>query len=413
MSDSQSKCIVGFGKHASATDFTTSPVSFMHLLPERHTFTSPDTVRLRRAPSHPQNKGFAPLRGPIDMSQAYELEQILRGLSGNSGGAIDPELTTDVAQILDVAFGTDSVDPSGVVTTATGGTGASKILVVTEQARFPIGTVIMFTSSTGTFVRQVRARAASSGAGNLTLDRTFTGTVQSHNVIRCARWKADPAIYEHTHGGFFVEYDNERRLYLGGLCTARMDFSRGQYGKLITSWRFTDVQDIAEADPTFSEPTAGSALVRMNNKFWIGDDAYYSTDLSVDLGGSVVARSVDDSPHGVLGYLNFKGGDAARPKLSVKLLRGVNTGEVADSTGTLSRNKAQSWDKALGDAQSTLDVAFQVGGAAAAFGYGVMSAATITSAKDAVIDGYKMLELELEATGPTDTNLAPFEFHLG
>ena len=92
------------------------------------------------------------------------------------GAAIDPETTTEIGGELDVVFGTDSIDPAGAATTATsaGSVPSTATLGVTELARFPVGTVIMFEAPAATLhTRQVRARSGSSGAGTLTLDRTW------------------------------------------------------------------------------------------------------------------------------------------------------------------------------------------------------------------------------------------------
>lgn len=417
MSDLGSKVIIGFGPHANAQDLTSTP-AFVHQLPEKQGFFSPEFTKLERAPAHPQNKLFGPVRGPLDLKTAIQLEQIITGLSGNTGGAIASATTSEIGPILNTVFGTPAIDPAGAVTTATGGVGATKTLAVTEMARFPVGTVITFVTTVpvATYVRQVRARAGASGAGNLTLDRIYTGTVTNgQNVFRCARWVDDPSVYEHIHGAFFAEYDNDRRMYLGGMSRAQMQFTRGQYARLMTSWLFTDVQDIAETDPAFVEPVRGSAIMNANSAFFIGDVQYYATDLSVQLGGAVVPRQVDNGPHGILGYLVEKGESKPNTTLKVKLLRGVNAGETKDSgADPFTMNKAQGFDVNGGDPINTYDVAFHFSTAAGALCYGVGSVAAMKSAKEVIVDGYKMIDLEIEFESPSAASLLfPFEFHLG
>lgn len=414
MSDQDSRLVLSFGKHASAVDFSATPGTLVHLLPEKWGFHSPSRVNLARSPAHPQNRLFPGLAGPIDMSKAHELEVILRGLSGNTGAAIDPETTNDTARLLDVVMGTDSIDPAGAVTTATGGTPASRILGVTEQAGFPVGIVVMFQAPAGTFhVRQVRARAGASGAGNLTLDRVWTGAVATSNVIRFARWRDDPAVHEHIHGFFRAEWTNDRRDYRGGMSRATFDFTVGQYARLMTSWMFTDVADAAELAPTFTEQTTGSGLVNVNNSFFIGDAAFYATDLKIELGGSMGARGASSGPQGVQGYRVTKGAGAPKTRYSVKLQRGVSAGEIADSTGTPSMNSLQAWDKALGDSYATFDIAAQVGTVAGACGYFPAQAASCVKCEVVIVDGYKHLDVEFECNSPSDVLLSPFEAHLG
>ncbi len=411
MSDLDSSLVLSFGKAADTTDFATMP-ALVHLLPEKWGFRPPSRIPLARDPAHPLNKRFSPLAGPLDMSKAHELELIIRGLSGNTGATIDPETTNDIAKMLDVIFGTDSIDPAGAVTTATGGTGATPNLVVTSGTNIPDGMVIMFQAPLGTFhVRQVRSGG---GTGTLVLDRTYSGTVESGtNVIRFARWKDDPAVHEHKHGFFRAEWANDRRDYKGGMSRATFDFSVGQYARLITSWMFSDIADAAEANPSFSEQTTGSALVNVANTFWIGSTAFYATDLKIELGGSVNARRASSGPQGIQGYIVPKGATAPKTRYMVKLHRGVNSGEIADSTGTPSVNSLQAWDKALGDSYAAFDIAAQVGTVAGACGYFPAQAASCVKCDEVVQDGYKCLDVEFECNGPTSTTFAPFEAHLG
>jgi hypothetical protein len=421
MSDLLSRAIVGFAKHASAQDFTVTPGAFAHLLPQSQGFLSPEYLKLSRPVAHPQNKLYVPVRGPLDLKQAIPLENIITGLSGNNGGAIASATTSEIGSILDVVFGTAATDPAGAATTATGGVGASKTLAVTEMGRFPVGTVIAFvtTAPVQTVIRQVRARAGGAGAGNLTLDRIYTGTVTNgQTVLRAARWVDDPGVYEHIHAAFFAEYDNDRRLYLGGMSRGELTFPRGAKAMLKTSWRFTDVQDVAETDPAFVDPTRGSAVMNSNSFLMIGDVAYTFTDVSFGLSGSIEERAADNGPHGVYGYTVQKGEEKPRAQLHVKILRGTNTLEVKDSgADPFTLNKAQAYDVNAGDPLNVYDIAFglgQVSGAAMAGGgcYGVLPAAYLASAKETPFSGYKMIDAVFEASTPSAAGIFPFEFHL-
>lgn len=413
-----SKQIVMFAKHASTTDVTAVPGSFMHLRPERCTLGRPQMQKLPRIAMHPQNANAAPLRGPLDLSGTYEVAQILKGLSGNTGAAIDPETTSDTGGILDVAAGTDSIDPAGAATTVTnaGSDGATKQLVVAEMARAPVGTVVMFQAPAGTFhVRQVRARAGASGAGALTLDRPWTGAVADGTaLIRAARYKFDPAVFEHTHGAFkLMRSTDDGDIYLGGMCKAQLDLSRGRFVELITTWRFSDVQRATGAVPSFTAPTVGNGIVRVNNALWIGDDPYYVTDLKVDCGGDVEDFPVDSAPHGVQGYSVHKGGERTKPSATCTIFRGSNSGEVPEAGSDLDVQGAQAWDINAGEVLGSHDVAFQAGAVAGAFCYGVLPGAAITDAVETTVNGRRALTIKIEGFEPTDSNLAPFELHIG
>ena len=424
MTIQDSAFVLSFGKHSSITDVSSTP-TLTHLLPERHGFMGADYGRLQPAPLNPANKRFPARRGVIDVTKGMALEQIIRGLYGNSGGAIDPETTSEVGAILDVVFGTDSIDPAGASTTVltSGSVPATATLAVTELARFPIGTVVMFQAPALTYhVRQVRARSGASGSGTLTLDRIWSGTVaDATTAIRCARWVDDPSVHQHVHAYFRGEWQNgdagdPARTFLGCMSRATLEFGVGQHAKLMTSWQATNIADAAAADPTFTEPSAGGSVVNTNNSFWIGDTAYYATDQRIDLGGSVSAFRANSGPHGVQGYKVMKGGEAPRTRMSVTLALGVNSGEVNETL----LNTLQGYGLNAGSEFVPLDVAFQAGGAAGAFCYCVMPGAVVVEADDSVVvDGRRHVRLTLEASDPENAgvtggaSLYPFEFHLG
>lgn len=415
MSDLQSALYLKAGGHSSATDFSGTP-TLVDLLPEKFDgFGSPDTIKLPRNPAHPQNKRFPALRGPIDVSKPIPLEFIVRGLSGNTGAAIAAATTNDLegAGILAAIFGAAAVDPASAVAASTAGAGGAATLTVDEQAGFPPGIGVLIPTSTGTFARQVVSRAASSGAGDLTLDRVVTGTLTTGNVVRFARWFVDPSVHEHTHVYLRAEWQNFRRDFKGCMSLGQLDFSVGQFARLITSWLPTDVADTAEANPTFSEQTTGGALVNVNNAFWIGDTAFYATDIKVDLGGSLVARRANSGPQGVQGYIIEKGAGTNKAKIMCKLQRGTNSGEVADSTGTPSVNDLQGYGLGLGDALDGLDVAFQVGTVAGSVGYIRAPNASVVSCADVVVDGFQQLDVTFECDTPSSSTFHPLEFLLG
>jgi hypothetical protein len=425
MSVLTTRCLVRAGKHASAADFLTEPASYVqagggaHLLLESNPFASPERLKFRRGPDHPQNVGFQPFFGPIDVSKEYVCPIVLRGLSENTGGAIDPATTTDATPFLDCSFGTDSIDPAGAATTSTGGGSNTKTVGVTEQARFPVGTVIGVTTDQGLEVVQVRARAGSSGAGNLTVDRNVVGAVTNlATVLRFARWKDDPNVFEHTHLGLDVEWPGvtgtsaERRLFLGGMGKWKIKLKGGRYATLELGLKFTKISAETPTATAYVAPTAGSALVRANNKVWINDESFIALEGEIEEGGECVARDADDGPSNIYGFTKNKGGDGARTKLNIKFYRGASTGEVPESTGTFTARVAQGLSANVGDPMSTFNVGIQVGGAAGALGFGIMHSAALTRCEEIVIGGKRGFDCDFEAFGAV-TDLAPFEWHMG
>lgn len=415
MSDLQSALYLKAGAHSSTTDFSGTP-TLVDLLPEKFDgFGSPDTIKLARNPAHPLNKRFASNRGPLDLSKPIPLEFIVRGLNGNTGAAIVSSTTNDLygAGIWQAIFGSSPTDPSGAVAASTSGAGGTASLTVAEMSGFPPGIGVLVPTSAGNFVRQVISRAGSSGAGALTLDRTVTGTLTTGNVVRLNRNVWDPSIHEHTHVYLRAEWENFRRDFKGCMSLGQIDFSVGQFAKLMTSWMFTDAADIAEANPTFSEQTTGGPLVNVNNTFSIGNSTFYATDLKVDLGGQMVARRANSGPQGVQGYIIEKGAGTKKPTITCKLQRGVNSNEVADSTGTPSVNSLQAYGLNLGDALADLDVSFQVGTVAGSLGYVRASTAHCVKCTDVVVDGFQQLDVTFECDTPSSATFYPLEMLLG
>lgn len=424
MSVDNRKCLVRVGKHASTSDWLTEPASYVqagggaHLRPTRHSFSISDAMKLARPVDDPLNVGVPPFRGPVNIGGSYELDISLKGLNGNNGGAIDPATTTDATPFLDCLFGTDSDDPAGAAATAVnaGSDGSTKTLAVSETARFTIGRVIRFEAPAGTYhVRQVRARSASSGPGTVTVDRIWTGAVaDATTIIRFARWKDDPAVVEHTHLGFDVEWTGAARAkFLGAMGMWTIDLQSGRDAMLkVSGLRCTKIELAAPASTAFSAPTTGGAVVRSNNQLWIGDEAFYAHGITIVEGGVMSPRPADDGPSNVLGYTKHKGGDSGRTKLNAKFFRGALSGEIADDSGTFSARIAQGHSLNLGDVMGTWDLAVQAGSAAGALFYGVMREAVITRIEEGVFENKRGLDIDFEATG-YDADLAPFEAHLG
>lgn len=424
MSFQSKQRVITFGKHGSTTDLTSTPGSLIRLMPEVEGFRSPSRVMLARNPVRSDSARRPPFAGPKDVSKTYALEQIIRGVSGNTGAAFDVETTTEIGKILDVIFGADSVDPANAVTTATGGTPASKLLGVNARDDIPNGMAVMFQGPAGTYhIRRVVSGGGAAGAGNLTVDRIWTGAVAAgQNIIRSASWVLNPAVHMHTHGFFRAETtdgsDEGRRDYVGCMSLAQMRFDVGQYGRLITSWRANDVADNSEENPSVTDATAGNAIVNAASFFFLGDEVYMAKDIVIDLGGTLEAREANNGPNGVQGYAALRGPDHPPAKLSLKAYRGsggATFGEIGDSSGNVNINKLQAWDKSAGEEPTIWDVAIQAGVRETRACYAHGPAAVCTKLEEITIGGLQGLDLEFEFFTPVASpyvGFAPLSFHL-
>lgn len=424
MPDIGSALYLKVGAHSSTSDFSATPAgsapnALVDMLPEKFDgFGSPSTRKLARNPSHPLNKRFPALRGPLDLSKAIPLEFIMRGLNGNTGAAITSTAKNDLiaSGILQALFGAAPIDPAGAAATASAGVGATPTLTVSEQARFPPGSLVTFTTDAQTlpFVRQVVSRAASSGSGDLTLDRAYTGTVTNGQTVgRGTRFFVDPSIHQHTHVFMRAEWENMRRDFKGGMSLGQFDYAVGEYGRLMSSWMFTDASDVAEANPTFSEQTVGDAVVNVNNQLWLGNTPIYSDSHKVNLGGTMSPQKVNAGPQGIMGFRVAKGGGTPKPTISFRAPRGTGTGELADSTGTPSVNDLQGYSVAIGVGMPAIDLAFQVGNALGALNYWRAPAASCSKCEDVNVDGYQWLDLEFECDGPSVSGFGSLELLIG
>ena len=401
MSDLTRKRVWTFGKHTGTQDFSATPGVLRQKMPlNAPVMLSPRRNTIARTAIRNDGKRVVPHEGVLPMgSMAFEFP--LTGLSGNTGAAITSATTNEIADLLDVCLGA-ATDPANAVTTATGGTGATPNLTVTAGTDIPNGMVVGFATDEGNFI--VRQVVSGGGTGTLVLDRTYTGTVTtSANVYRSSRWVVNPATFELAHGFWRGEADNRMREYMGCMGKVSLNLPVGDRATASFEFMATDIDDEAEANPSFTVPTTGSAVVTTANQFWIGSEAFMAIDLSVDFGGSVVARRAHSGPHGIQGYTVQRGGDNPLPVIRGKLYAGTNTtlGEVRDSTGTFRANYAQGYDKTAGEASTSWDVALQAGGIAGGIAYLRAPVGVFTRFEEIEIDGLDGYDFELSCFDPS------------
>jgi hypothetical protein len=364
-----------------------------------------------RNPVRSDGKHPVPVELVKDVSKTLGFEFILRGPSGNAGGAITSATATEVGDVLDTVLGA-ATDPSGAATTATGGTGATPNVTVASGTNVANGVVCAFLTDgvTAPIVRQVESGG---GTGTLVLDRTYTGTVTAGGVFyRGPRWSVAPATHELTHSFLRGEADNRMREFFGCMAALKIDLAVGQYARLMADFNYTDVQDAAEANPTFTGPTSGNAVVTSNNKLFIGNDQFMALDLAVDFGGAVKPRVANSGPHGVQGYTVERAGDNPLPKITGKMYLGTNStlGEVADSANTFRSNYAQGWDKSAGENSTSWDIALQAGNVIGGIAYFRARAGVFTGWEEISIDGKDGVQFEITCFDPSSG--APLDISL-
>jgi hypothetical protein len=337
------------------------------------------------------------------MLPAKQFEFALRGPAGNtSGGALVAATSCSVADILDTCLGT-AVEPAGAATTVSGGSGAGATLTVASGAGIPNGMAVGFFTNESP-LPIFRRVISGGGTGSLTFDRTYTGTPTVGGALyRSLNWAPDPAVHELTHLFARGEADNRLRNFYGGMGTVSLDFAVGQYARLVADMQFTDVDDSAEINPTFTEPTDGNAIVTLANRFYVGGDAFMAVDLACSFGGTVARRVANSGPNGFQGFTVARGGDNPLPKITGKLYAGTNTtlGEVADSVNTFRANYAQGWDRSPGQESVVWNVAFQAGNVFSGGAYVHAPAGVFTKFEETVIEGKDGYDFELDCYYPT------------
>jgi hypothetical protein len=408
MSDQSRIKLVTYGLHASTTDFSTAASTLLQIAPEKAEFRSPDRERLARNAMQADGRYVAPLAGRKKLEDAA-LETILTGMNGNTGGAVTALTACDMGPLLQSNFGTTWTNPSGAATTTTGTSDfAAGTLQVTLGTNIIDGMAILFPTSTGTFIREVASGGGSGASATLTFDRAFTGTVSAaQTIIRAPYLTVSTSTHMHTHLHFRVEGENQRRDFYGCAGTAKLMCAIGDYIRVASSWKVTDITDSAEANPSVSLATTGDAVPTINSTFWIGGTPYLARDLEIDFGGSVNPRTAHAGPQGVQGYVHLD----KLPKISGKLYRGTSSlGEIADSTGTPSVNSGQGWDKTPGQALPTFDIGIQFGTAAAGACYVRAPAAHFEKFEMSSTDGLETIDFELACDAPASGS--PLRFHL-
>ena len=401
MTDSSRHIHVKAAMQASTSDFTSSPTA---------------TVLLPRAlPASLFPRGRSPIErdlyavdgrehvhawGAKDVG-GIDLPLEFRGANSNSGGAVaDWEAKLEQGALLASLFGAVATATANAATTCSGTAGAT--LTVVDGTDIPNLAMILFTTSTGIFVRQV---VSGGGTTTLTLDRAASGTA-SGTVIRLGVYAMAPSVTHHRHLYVSAEGESWRRDYFG-LAPSRMVLRVPDTGlvEFDSSWMPTDWSDVAEANPSFSAPTAGNPIVNAGGAFYIGETMYVLKSAVVTMDNGVVMRggTASNAPNGVVG------GVCARKSMVIEgeLYVGNNDlslHEIEDDAGTPALGAVTGDADSASDVPTTYDVSLQLGTEAGACAYLRLPAAAFRgSVQDS--GGLPVVRFTARATGGTPAYL--------
>lgn len=388
---------VRYGIHASAGDFTTFPsVTALDHIGDGASLLPRSRVEVAADFAASDGRGYPFRWGGKDISPVI-LDFEFKGVSGNTGAAIpDFEAVTEQGKILQSFFGAVGTATVGAVTTCSGTAGAT--LTVVSGTNIPNDSIIMFTTTTGTFIRRV---ISGGGTVTLTLDRAASGTA-SGNVIRAGVYTAVPSRTAHAHLAVDVEGTTvggtawRQRFF--GLAPSMLDITFPDTGLVTAKATLnpTDWDQPAAASPAFASPTAGAPIAVAGYTF--GDAAIGDLDLAnavLKINNGVAMRATGSGPNGV------RGGVAA-DKREIVLEGEVFMGGSTPS-GQMNLANTQAWLGSLlsaGTIATTRALSLQVGTVAGA-AVGLFMPAAAVRATVINKGGLQMAKFTAKATGAT------------
>lgn len=412
MGDQSKKRVWTIGKHSGTQDFSSTPATLRQLMPlNAPVRLSPARRMLPRTAIRSDGKRPVPHVGIKDVGMTLPLEFILRGPSGSTGAAIVSATATELGDLFDTCLGA-AVDPAGAADTVTGGNGATPNLTVTSGAGTANGMVVGFLVD-GSAVPVIRQIVSGGGTGTLVLDRDFSGTPTNGGTLyRGPRWIVQPSVHELAHCYLRGEADNRMRQFYGCMSKVGIKLPVGDRATAMFDFSFTDVDDAAEANPTYTGPTAGNGVVTNNNRLYLGDDPIMALDIELDYGGTMVPRIANSGPHDRQGYTVQRAGDNPVPVVKFKAYAGTNStlGEIADSTGNVRANYLQGWDKSAGEEARSFDLAVQAGNVFGGIFYARAPVGVFTKCEEIEIDGQDGYDCEVSCFDPSSG--APLDLSL-
>jgi hypothetical protein len=405
MTDIQRMMHVQAGVASSATDLTTVPTMSSIEVIEASVHPR-DTMRLDRDLMRGDNMRHASLIGPKNLDE-INLSMLMRGVSTNDGGALDPEDDTELGELFTSIFGVAGIAQSGAATTISGDTGASSILALTSGTNHLAGGGELFMDGNGDYIAR---EIVSVNSNDLTLDRTWTDGAPGSDAVpyRSVYWTLPAGTVQHLPTWIRGISTNWERTYAACTCTGcTIEVPEGGPVRVNTRWAPNDWSDTAVA-PSFSAQTAGDYVVGLNSALYVGNSKLLVRNASLDLGLTAVPRTTINGTNGIHGHLVTR----KEPVLNATIYfggSGLTFGEVVDTGGgatDFDLNKIVGLENAAGttlqkgQASATYDVALQVGAGPGRTMYVRIPAAEIRGRME-VDNGIEVVRLQIIATRPS------------
>ncbi|MFO0447383.1 MAG: hypothetical protein ACK52I_01620 [Pseudomonadota bacterium] len=402
---------IGVGIHVSTSDFSTMP-STSPVIPRAFV---PSVLPRRRDPIErgtlPAINGqrFANLRGAKNLSP-IELPLHWKGANAYTGGAVtDWEARLEQGRILAALFGAVAPATTGTAATASGTAGAT--LTASSGTGYANGDVIMFTTTTGVFIRRI---TSGGGTTTFTLNQAASGTA-SGSIIRLARYTQTPGVSQHLHLAVDAESVIDgagaaRRQYLGCMASKGvLTIPNTGLCEFDVTLLPTDWQRVApNASPTFADATYGDYIAVSGYEFMLGANKLDARNLKLTVDNAGEMRPTGAGPNGV------RGGVAAATGPKVAMLEGeiflgasVPGQELQDNAGTPTARDLLGDAAAIGALAGTQDLMLSVPGT----GVGGASMGIFMPAADVVAEvvqggNFNVLKFTAYGSGATPLVLA-------
>lgn len=243
----------------------------------------------------------------------------VRGINGNTGGAVNGTTSTEIGHLLNALCGADVSNGTG----STVGVGStSTTLTVASGAGFTVGQAVMFSNGTENIIREI----VSKSTNVLTLCRAYTGTATG-TVYASATWVVQPAAINPKHIALDIEGDGDRYKLLGMMGGFSFGFP-AQGGVVTMNLDLEGTHWTRESTGlTFTAPTVGSAIPAIDASFYVGATEYDLKDAAFQL---EVTKQKREHYAGINGFTGFDVIDR-KAKFNGKLRAGALTGEVGVS----------------------------------------------------------------------------------
>lgn len=375
-----------YALHADATTFSGTPGTLvpLQITDDGASFLPRQRTPIDRNLRSLSGRRFPHVRGAQDVADITVATEF-KGVNSNTGAAVGAgvwETKMEQGYLLQSLFGAAAPATTGSAPTiaAAGHTPASGIVAFTAAANVQNGAVIGFATSSGFQVGRV-ASGGGATTTSVTLDHPYSGTpTNAATVFRFAVYEVNDSVTQHVHGFFSAEGDNWRRDYFG-CAPMSMNLAIPNTGILGMSSVFspTSFADVAEANPAYADPTAGSPIVSDGGIFRLDGAEFLLRNCSITYNCATAMRETASRANGRLGGVCGTG-DGKSFMIEGELYLGASAGatalaELVDSSGTPSINQLLGDSDQAGDVSAVREVALQVGTEAGACVYALLPTA--------------------------------------